>query len=160
MDAAMSNAEWWHRMECLAAEADENGVSSSFRQLPNVEPSSEVWRIESPIEYRLYAWLKRLGDKYGYLIKANPPKLGNSCLDRFRYDFAIFDRSGKALLALIECDSAEFHHLPEQLKRDKEKDAAAKAAGIRLFRWSGKEIYRDAHRCAEATFFSIWPAGQ
>jgi Protein of unknown function (DUF2726) len=155
----VTNAEWWHRMECLAAEADENGTSS-FQQLPHVELSSEIWRIESPIEYRLYAWLKRLGDKYGYLIKANPPRLGVSLLDHFRYDFAIFDRSGEKLLALIECDGAEFHHSPQQLKRDQEKDSAAKAAGIRLFRWSGKEIWRDAHACAEATFFSIWPAGQ
>ena len=149
----MSNIEWWQRMQYLADKADvESGVDLiSFEQ---VELSSEAWRIESPLEYRLYVWLKRLGAKYGYVIKAQWQ------LDRFRYDFAILDKSGEKLLALIECDSAEFHRLPEQLERDRDKDEVARVACIRLFRWSGKEIYRDAHRCAEATFFAIWPAGQ
>ena len=157
----MSNIEWWERMQRFADKADvAKGIDGDRLSFEHVQLSSETWRIESPLEYRLYVWLKRLGDKYGYLIKANLPKLGVPQLDRFRYDFAVFDKSGETLLALIECDSAEFHHLPEQLKRDREKDAAAKATGIRLFRWTGKEIYRDAQRCAEATFFSIWPAGQ
>jgi len=148
----VSNVEWWERMQYFADEADiASPAQPSFQ---HVELSSETWRIESPIEYRLYAWLKRLGANYGYLIKAQWQ------LERFRYDFAVLDRSGEKLLALIECDSAEFHHLPEQLARDREKDEAARLAGIRLFRWTGKEICRDAHRCAEATFFAIWPAGQ
>lgn len=155
MDAAMSNIEWWQRMQYFADKADiANGIDGDKPSFEHVQLSSEAWRIESPLEYRLYVWLKRLGDKYSYLIKAQWK------IDRFRYDFAVLDKSGEILLALIECDSAEFHHLPEQLKRDEEKDAVAKAAGVRLFRWTGKEIYRDAHRCAEATFFSIWPAGQ
>jgi very-short-patch-repair endonuclease len=151
----VSNIEWWERMQYFADEADiADGIDWDKSSFEHVKISSEAWRIESPLEYRLYAWLKRLGAKYGYLIKAQWQ------LDRFRYDFAVLDKCGEKLLALIECDSAEFHHSPQQLKRDKEKDEAAKAAGIRLFRWSGKEIYRDAHQCAEATFFSIWPAGQ
>jgi very-short-patch-repair endonuclease len=151
----MSNIEWWKRIQRFADEADiASGIDLDKPSFEQVELSSEAWRIESPLEYRLYVWLKRLGAKYGYLIKAQWQ------LDRYRYDFAITDRSGGKVLALIECDSAEFHGLPEQLKRDREKDEAAKVAGIRLFRWSGKEIYRDAQRCAEATFFSIWPAGQ
>jgi very-short-patch-repair endonuclease len=150
----VSNIDWWERMQRLADDADvASGIGLDELSFQQVKLSSETWRIESPLEYRLYVWLKRLGAKYGYLIKAQWQ------LDRFRYDFAITDRA-RNLLALIECDSAEFHRLPEQLKRDKEKDEAAKVAGIRLFRWSGKEIYRDAQRCAEATFFSIWPAGQ
>ena len=151
----MSNAEWWERIERLAAEADAAmGLDKllSFQQV-DLSSDSEVWRVESPLEFKMYAWLKKLGDKYGYVVKANNPR------GRFRYDFEIHSRSGD-LLALVECDSAEFHHTPEQLENDRNKDEAAKAAGIPLYRYTGKEIHRDAYRCAEETYFHIWPRGQ
>lgn len=148
------NIELWERWQRQADEADiKSGNSLDEFSFQQMKLSSEAWVIESPIEHRLYVWLKKLGTKYGYLIQAQWE------LDRFRYDFAITDRSGN-LLALIECDGREFHSTPEQLARDAEKNAAAEAAGIRLFRWTGREIYRDAHSCAEAMFFWIWPRGQ
>jgi very-short-patch-repair endonuclease len=144
------NIEWWQHMQ---READEDDLRTGDFGFIQMSVSPDTYAIESPIEYRLYAWLKTLADKYGYKVKPQWE------FGQFRYDFGITDKNGE-LLALIECDGAEFHCTPEQLERDKQKTAAAEMAAIRLFRWTGKEIYRDAQRCAEAIFFLIWPAGQ
>jgi very-short-patch-repair endonuclease len=64
---------------------------------------------------------------------------------RFRIDWAV--QRGKRL-AFIECDGAEFHTRPLDVARDRAKDAAAAAAGVKMFRFTGSDIYRGAEVCA------------
>jgi very-short-patch-repair endonuclease len=69
-------------------------------------------------------------------------------LDRFRYDFAVTSLSGGFVFALVECDGKEFHSSPDQRANDQCKDAAAKAAGIIIVRFSGAAIHNETRRCA------------
>jgi very-short-patch-repair endonuclease len=62
-------------------------------------------------------------------------------LGPFRYDFAVM-RHGK-LIGLIECDGKEFHSTKEQIANDHAKDKLAAKMGVRIFRFSGSDIYRD-----------------
>lgn len=66
---------------------------------------------------------------------------------RWRMDFAVISRDME-VLAFIECDGAEFHSTAAQLTNDRRKDEAAAAANIKMFRFTGKEIYHAAPACA------------
>ena len=63
---------------------------------------------------------------------------------RFRIDFAIAPADGGDPILFIECDGKQFHSTPEQIQRDRRKDAAAKAADIPLLRFTGAEIFHNA----------------
>jgi very-short-patch-repair endonuclease len=103
-----------------------------------------AWRIsplcESPIEIDLGAQILRLlPDGYELIAQYR--------FDRFRYDFAI-THEGR-LCAFVECDGRAFHSTPEQIENDRKKDAVAAAASIKMFRYTGSEIVRDARHCAQ-----------
>jgi len=65
----------------------------------------------------------------------------------FRFDFALKVSDADRAMILIECDGEEFHSTDEQLANDQKKDAAAKVAGLVLFRFTGSEIFRNPDRC-------------
>lgn len=65
---------------------------------------------------------------------------------KYRIDWTI-RRQGKPFI-FIECDGNEFHTKPEDVARDQVRDAAITAAGIKVFRFTGSEIFKDADRCA------------
>jgi hypothetical protein len=71
----------------------------------------------------------------------------------YRYDFAI-TRQGK-LIALIECDGKEFHSTKDQLANDREKDKLGAEMVVRMFRFSGSDIYRDAKGCVRKVLHTI-----
>ena len=111
-----------------------------------VETAHAVHRIfslcESPIEIDLGGQLIRfLPEQYELIAQYR--------FSRFRYDFAIIRRDSKRALVLVECDGAAFHSSPEQIANDLKKDEAARAGGITIVRFTGREIVRDAQRCAE-----------
>jgi very-short-patch-repair endonuclease len=64
----------------------------------------------------------------------------------YRIDWAI-DRPDRKLI-FVECDGNEFHTRPEQIERDRKRDANILKAGFKLFRFTGSEIYRNAPGCA------------
>jgi very-short-patch-repair endonuclease len=68
-------------------------------------------------------------------------------LERFRFDFAIRTKGRPKPLILVECDGKDFHSSSEQQANDALKDVAALNAGIRLIRFTGSEINRDADGC-------------
>jgi len=70
-------------------------------------------------------------------------------LERFRYDFAVRTKGRQKPLLLVECDGKDFHSTSEQQANDLLKDAAASNAGIRLIRFTGSEINRDADGCVK-----------
>jgi very-short-patch-repair endonuclease len=69
-------------------------------------------------------------------------------LERFRFDFAIRMKGQPKPLILVECDGKDFHSSSEQQANDALKDVAASNARIRLIRFTGSEINRDADGCA------------
>lgn len=71
---------------------------------------------------------------------------------KYRADFlltAMFEHSKKPLYIIIECDGHDFHErTKEQAARDRRRDRDMTAAGFKVFRFTGSEIFRDADRCA------------
>jgi very-short-patch-repair endonuclease len=101
---------------------------------------------ESPIEVQLGARLWR--------ILPPPYELTPQFrLGRHRYDFAV-TVDGMAIL-LIECDGRAFHSTAEQIVNDRRKDSVAKLAGIRILRFTGSEIFRNAASCADRVLHEL-----
>lgn len=87
-----------------------------------------------------------------------------------RVDFAMVrfevdeDRNPTALirspLVVVECDGHQFHErTPAQAERDRSRDRAFQAAGHVVFRFTGRELWRDPIACAEQVedfFNSLW----
>jgi len=71
----------------------------------------------------------------------------------FRYDFGV-TRQGK-LIGLIECDGKEFHCTEDQLANDRAKDELAAEMGVRMFRFSGSDIFRDPKGCVRKVLHTI-----
>jgi len=69
---------------------------------------------------------------------------------RYRIDWAL--QVPDKPLIFIECDGNEFHTRPEDVARDRRRDVMIRRAGIKLFRFTGSEIYQNAKRCA----LKIW----
>lgn len=71
----------------------------------------------------------------------------------YRVDFLIYGRfEGRDQICkvIVECDGHDFHErTKEQAKRDRQMDRELTAAGYRVFRFTGSEIYRDAVKCAD-----------
>ncbi len=105
---------------------------------------------ESPIEVELGVQFliafRAIGDDDFKLVP-------QQVLGSFRYDFAI-TRQGK-LIGLIECDGREFHSTTEQIANDRAKDKLAAQMGIRMFRFSGSDIWRDPKGCAREVLHTI-----
>ena len=78
------------------------------------------------------------------------------CLGKFRYDFAIHISTEEMPESLIECDGKAFHSTPEQRKNDNRKDDLAAEIGIKLFRFSGSEIYRQVDWCVAQTLVPLF----
>lgn len=68
----------------------------------------------------------------------------------YQADFAIFirDFSNDLMRIVVECDGHDFHEkTKEQAQRDKKRDRYIQAAGFRVFRFTGSEIFRDVAGC-------------
>lgn len=64
----------------------------------------------------------------------------------YRVDFliSVSDAQGRTHSAVVECDGHDFHErTKEQAQRDRKRDRTLQAAGYRVFRFTGSEIYRD-----------------
>ena len=137
MKAWGTNAELWNRWENEAADADGEHRPVALGDMP----------CESPIERQLAGHLVSTAGQWGFEV------IPQFKLGRYRYDFAIaWDGN---VIALVECDGAEFHSTPDQLKRDAAKDLLAEQSGFRMFRYSGREIHRDPWKCAEEIIFRL-----
>lgn len=69
---------------------------------------------------------------------------------RYRIDWVV-RRAGKTDI-FIECDGNEFHTKPVDVSRDRARDAEMAAAGFKVFRFTGSEIFADAASCAR----TVW----
>jgi len=75
-------------------------------------------------------------------------------IDKYRVDFliAVYERTVSLLEVkrkpiitfVIECDGHDYHErTKEQARHDREKDRTMQLLGLRIFRYTGSEIYRD-----------------
>ncbi len=72
----------------------------------------------------------------------------------WRVDFLLIDNSLKKPLPLIiECDGHLFHERDQdQALRDRSRDRAAQSIGAHVFRFTGREIWKDPIKCAREVF--------
>lgn len=127
-------------------------------------------KCQSPLEQKMLAGLMFVS--FGYLA---PPHViiardtvSEEALDRTRsltgvialqhrvgryiIDFAmvIAAPDGELLRLAIEIDGHEFHEkTKEQAAHDKKRDRALQAAGWRVLRFTGSEVYRDVDACLD-----------
>lgn len=78
-----------------------------------------------------------------------------------RADFGLASATSphRRLIVAVECDGHDFHNATKsQVARDKARDRAFAERDIRLFRFSGYEIWRDAGACADQVigFIKEW----
>lgn len=111
-------------------------------------PSSDrvprlLGKSESPIEERLAIHLACAIEHSSYIFAQHGVETEAGS---FRLDFAI-DPDGARIA--VECDGHEWHErTKEQAARDKSRDRALVAAGWRVIRFTGSEIWADPRRCA------------
>lgn len=92
-------------------------------------------KVESPIEARLLKNLFRLSDREPWAFIDLCPQFW---VDSYRIDFAYpMNRIG------IEVDGHEFHKTKEQRSRDAKRDRDLTAAGWKIIRFTGSEIWND-----------------
>lgn len=127
---------------------------------------------ESPIERALLAALRRTGrlcldpenvrsdcervpDRCGIFIYQQATVL------HYRADFllgAMTAPDAAPHWVVVECDGHQFHErTAEQAEHDRARDRAMTAAGYRVFRFTGREIRRDATRCAAEVLSYLRP---
>lgn len=79
-------------------------------------------------------------------------------LDKFRVDFVVARKmpDEKPQYIVVECDGHEFHEKTrEQAERDKSRDRELTTAGYTVMRFTGREIWRNAIKCADQVIWVI-----
>lgn len=99
----------------------------------------------------------------GYEWKTEQPRYDwvLSCqrqIGTYRADFiAAANPERDTCRVVVECDGHDFHErTKEQAARDRSRDRDMQAAGFKVFRFTGSEIYRSAFNCAEEVYKELW----
>lgn len=96
----------------------------------------QLKKCESPIEEQL---IRKLYEE-GFRPYAQVP------CGAYRIDIALYIKHRKVA---IECDGHAFHSTPEQLAHDEKKNIFLKKNRWHVFRFKGKEIYRQPEWCVK-----------
>ena len=85
--------------------------------------------------------------KYDELVLVVP----QASIGEYRADFLIIVKlheRTEPLLIVVECDGHDFHErTKEQAAKDRRRDREMQAAGFKVFRFTGSEIFRDTIGC-------------
>jgi very-short-patch-repair endonuclease len=74
-------------------------------------------------------------------------------IGEYRVDFAMLVAAEPQYLLVIECDGHEFHErTKEQAQRDKARDRALQSQNLKIFRFTGSEIWCDPIACAREVY--------
>lgn len=78
-------------------------------------------------------------------------------IEEYRVDFCLLfagDYEDRAVFHMVvECDGHEWHErTADQAQRDKARDRAIQAAGFQVMRFTGREIWQDALKCAREVY--------
>lgn len=69
----------------------------------------------------------------------------------YRLDFCLlvkFEGRSEVHRIVVECDGHDFHErTKEQARRDRKRDRDLQMAGMKVFRFTGSEIFRDVRKC-------------
>lgn len=131
-----------------------------------IVPNYVAMSCESPIEeiMALAIWLKALPyEPIAYcahvtieeMKELKPSNLLVVCAQMhvgdYRADFGILtEADGRFEIVAVECDGHEFHEkTKEQAARDKARDRFFVESGVRVMRFTGAEIWKDACGCAK-----------
>lgn len=60
-----------------------------------------------------------------------------------------------ATRVVVEIDGLAWHNTPEDRAKDAARDVALGAAGYRVVRCTGREVYRDAAGCARRVYAAV-----
>lgn len=119
-----------HKAGCSTPEFAEKSRQNLLKRLPSMRGPA----TDTAIERRMWDALMKAG--IGFATQS-------LLLERYRVDIEITQA-----LIVIEADGAQ-HTLRDQKAKDALRDAALKAAGYRVFRFTGSEINRDADECVQ-----------
>lgn len=120
--------------------SDSSDIADGDFFRPRIEAAARMSQFtESPIETLLGLALLDLLDDGWELIPQFKWR-------GFRIDWCL--RRPDRQDIFLEADGNEFHTKPEQVARDHRRDEIIRRAGIKLFRFTGSEIYRNAAGCA------------
>lgn len=109
----------------------------------HTESQIETMMGAALIIYGPYLQLIRYDENWpdGWLLIPQMPLLW------YRADWAIIRPDRK--IAVVECDGREFHTSEEAIAHDRKRDDEMNAIGVRVYRFTGSEIYRNAAQCAK-----------
>jgi very-short-patch-repair endonuclease len=128
--------------------SEEAGFGALSGAVAAVVAAAEIGAdCESPIEFSLGGQLKLMVDWWNRERRPPLDLVPQYHLSGFRYDFGLLADGGK-LIAAIECDGKAYHNSEAARANDAAKDAAVMAAGAKIFRFTGSEIFRGARECA------------
>lgn len=122
-------------------------------------------RCESPLEHQLalafteierFAWRAECDHPWcvGRWEQLSLVLLAQPVCGPFRADFALVPRGSTTrdpLRVVAEVDGFEFHATREQLRFDRRRDRYLTERGVRVLRFSGAEVWRDAASYAAET---------
>jgi very-short-patch-repair endonuclease len=148
-----------------------DSIGRGFDQAVYEEMLGCLWRkCESPIEMLLgTAFLHLTGKEWGATFAGNAAQIdaaiestpaGHNVLlfstqipiAGYRADFivALTGIIRPAQVVIVECDGHDFHEkTKQQAAHDKRRDRKLQAAGYRVLRFTGSEIYADPIKCAQ-----------
>jgi very-short-patch-repair endonuclease len=133
-------------------------------------------KCESPIEQLFFcavwargSWVDRLEFEWCSTIKdlcqcavGNPKAVcaPQVQVGSFRVDFlfaAQMSDSEPSCLVAVECDGHEFHEkTKQQAARDKSRDRELMSYGVKVFRFTGSEIWKNPGACADEVLAHLW----
>lgn len=118
--------------------------------------------LESPIEriFDVALWLyARHASPHFRDVTSENTAIGNPELlvvDRqveifeYRVDFLVYPAVAGVKAIVVECDGHDFHErTKEQAERDRSRDRRLQEAGYFVFRFTGRELFRDPFKCVE-----------
>lgn len=127
-----------------------------------------IERCESPIEVALAEAFMRRDDFTAPVPTDDPERLG--CVPyfeiltqvqfgKYRCDFALNpqtlpNQTGQPFVVIVEADGHAFHErTAEQAERDKARDRYMTGKGAMVFRFTGRQVWRDADACVDEVLF-------
>lgn len=78
---------------------------------------------------------------------------------RYRIDWAALVVATDAPALFIECDGRDFHTSESQVAKDRARDKECADAGIKVLRFTGADINRNAALCALEVFRQLRESG-
>jgi hypothetical protein len=115
----------------------ETMLASAFSRLPGFQ-----WRLPFIDDLEVGRW-----PKAGVILQAQAP------CGPYRTDFCLRQWSPRGGVIVVEVDGHDYHErTPIQAQRDRARDRYMTRRGATVLRFTGREVWQDAQRCA----WEVW----